>query len=506
MSRSIAVFAPAGPSPVTGGRLLAVMAILLLVANGIVVLWLARTDKRPSPSASRWTQIVIPIPPAPPPEPPPVIAAASPPPPVPAAPPEPAPEPSRAAPAEVPPPMPMARATTPAPAHIAPVEEVPVPSPPVVKRATPAPAHAAPPSPAIAAADLPSQPTSPVRIPTPAPAPAHTALAPEIAAVPDLPIRPTPPIRAATPGPAHRAATDIFGPPPPPPAQPPLKRLATISPPPRHHPPAPPLTPTPDPALVEAGKYGPLPIIGRDGRQAWRVYAHALGRADRRPRIALLVMGLGRSAAATEELIQHLPDAVTLAFDPEASKLSEEVKLARLTGHEVLLTLPVKPFGFHPVASGPAAPSASENADPILDWLAWVMSRATGYIGLLDSTEGQSDPSLVLDALKARGLMLVERSSADAGVVTRAKSIGLPYAMGDRRIDGELSREAIDKELAELEALARQGGVALGIGSADPLTIERVVSWAATLEDKGLRLAPVSALAERPTNPRESKR
>ena len=50
--------------------------------------------------------------------------------------------------------------------------------------------------------------------------------------------------------------------------------------------------------------------------------------------------------------------------------------------------------------------------------------------------------------------------------------------------------------LAELESIATEVGVAVGIGQAFPVTIERVREWATTLNGKGIVLAPVSACAQ----------
>jgi polysaccharide deacetylase 2 family uncharacterized protein YibQ len=53
----------------------------------------------------------------------------------------------------------------------------------------------------------------------------------------------------------------------------------------------------------------------------------------------------------------------------------------------------------------------------------------------------------------------------------------------------------IDKQLAALEAAARHNGAALGVAAPYPASVDRLVAWAATLNDKGLVLAPVSAVA-----------
>ena len=59
-----------------------------------------------------------------------------------------------------------------------------------------------------------------------------------------------------------------------------------------------PLTPSePDLRLVDASPFGPLPRIGDDGRRPLEVYARPFDRRDDRPRVAVLVTGLGPQVA-----------------------------------------------------------------------------------------------------------------------------------------------------------------------------------------------------------------
>jgi polysaccharide deacetylase 2 family uncharacterized protein YibQ len=62
-------------------------------------------------------------------------------------------------------------------------------------------------------------------------------------------------------------------------------------------------------------------------------------------------------------------------------------------------------------------------------------------------------------------------------------------------VDDPPARAEIEAKLATLERLAREKGSALGLaGPLAPVTIERIASWAKGLDDKGIALAPVSAL------------
>ena len=73
--------------------------------------------------------------------------------------------------------------------------------------------------------------------------------------------------------------------------------------------PDPPLPPAPDPGLVQESPLGPLPRVGADGRVPWKVYAKPFDPGDKRPRVAIVVSGLGLSAAATESAEAVLAEA-----------------------------------------------------------------------------------------------------------------------------------------------------------------------------------------------------
>ncbi|HKH96641.1 MAG TPA: divergent polysaccharide deacetylase family protein, partial [Beijerinckiaceae bacterium] len=62
--------------------------------------------------------------------------------------------------------------------------------------------------------------------------------------------------------------------------------------------------------------------------------------------------------------------------------------------------------------------------------------------------------------------------------------------------DAVARADAVDRELARLEALAKERGYALASASALPVTLERVARWAKELEGKGILLVPASTAFE----------
>jgi polysaccharide deacetylase 2 family uncharacterized protein YibQ len=257
---------------------------------------------------------------------------------------------------------------------------------------------------------------------------------------------------------------------------------------------------TGDAALLERGATGPLPRIAADGRKPWQVYARPFDRTTRKPWIAIVVVGLGPSAAQTDAAIAKLPGAVTLAFSPYTSGLPGWVEKARAAGHEIILEVPMEPVDFPREDPGPYSLLTTQTPRQNLDRLEWAMSRATGYVGLTNFmgsrfTAAPDALRPILEVVKGRGLLLLEtRVSKQSAVAAVAAALTLPSAADDRNFDGDLSRAGIEQTLADLEQVARRKDAAIGIGSAYPITIERLAAWAETAAGKGVVLAPVSAM------------
>lgn len=258
----------------------------------------------------------------------------------------------------------------------------------------------------------------------------------------------------------------------------------------------------PDPALVEPRADGALPRIGVDGRQPWRAYARPFDEADRRPRIALLVVGLGVSESATATAIERLPGEISLAFSPYGLRLERQFAAARAAGHEVLIGLPMEPANFPLNDPGPQALLTGLPPPENAARLAWALSRAQGYVGVTNAasavlrgerfTASAEAMRPVLETLRERGLLYVEARPGERAPAT------VPSRAADLVIDERPARAEIEGRLAELERIARERGVALGIAGPSPLSLDRLAAWAPGVGARGFALAPVSAVVARP--------
>ena len=231
-------------------------------------------------------------------------------------------------------------------------------------------------------------------------------------------------------------------------------------------------------------------------------YARPVAAPEGRPRIAVVVTGLGPSRAAASAAIR-LPGEVTLGFSSNAADLQKWIDLARAAGHEVILDVPMEPTNDAKAGPGPNPLSTSLPSARNLDRLDWHLGRAIGYVGVTHTVGSRfvtspDDLRPVLMALKERGVMFLDSRTSGCGVAARlASAIGLPRAINNRLLDARASRMAIDRQLGEIERIARRAGQAVAVGRAFPVTLERIDEWLPTLDEKGLALVPISGVVNR---------
>lgn len=261
-----------------------------------------------------------------------------------------------------------------------------------------------------------------------------------------------------------------------------------------------PLSPAPDKRVQEQSAEGNLPIVGTDGAAPYTVYAYPFDQTDKRPRIALLLTGLGQQLRLLDEVSQKLPGAVGLSLDALTPELASAVASLRKRGHEVLLTIPAEgpmPADGAYDDAGPGALRPSLSLEENMQRLRLALSHATGYVGLSFNPQAavvQQDEmqrALLKESLK-RGLVLVSQDLPDADPEAKEKDLRLKPA---QRLDLQLTPEGVDLALSDVEQRAREQGAVLAVADASPLMIDRLTRWLPDVTARGYALAPVSALA-----------
>jgi hypothetical protein len=281
------------------------------------------------------------------------------------------------------------------------------------------------------------------------------------------------------------------------------EKQEVVIPAPANEPAATPGTPL-DQKFVEMTPHGPIPKIAADGVRPAEAFARPVkplpGKPDA-PRIAIIVGGLGVSATATSAAIAELPGPVTLGFMPYGADVSALVARARGEGHEVLLQVPMEPFDYPDNDPGPQTLLTTLAPEQNLDRLYWLMSRFQGYVGIAGAMGARftaSEPSFapVLRETAKRGLIFVDDGSNPRSLAGRiAGANNMAFAKADVTLDSVPTAAEIDRALSRLEMAARERGVAVGISSALPMSIDHIAKWAKAAESRGLLLVPITAVA-----------
>lgn len=335
------------------------------------------------------------------------------------------------------------------------------------------PAITPPPLPSSPATSTPSEPPPPPVIAPPVPSGPVTTTPPPVPSMPETaapaPSIPAAPPRQPLPATGYQAPTYASLP----------ERTAKPV----------PLAPAPLVDLLRNSAYGPLPVVPRNGRTPWQAYARPFEAPAGKPRMAVVVAGLGLDRDATEAAVAKLPPEVTLAFSPYAGNLEQWVKKARDAGHEVMVMLPAQAEGFPARDPGPWGQLVGNPVEENIGRLEQVLARVPGAFGVL-APDGAFVRSAklapILTALKERGL-------AFAGEGAKLE-VELPHAAVTDSIDTDLFRDSIEVRLNDAAAAARQRGHGLMVVSPRPVAFDRLLGWFQRLGEQGLVLAPVSAV------------
>ncbi|MEM9630945.1 MAG: divergent polysaccharide deacetylase family protein [Pseudomonadota bacterium] len=264
------------------------------------------------------------------------------------------------------------------------------------------------------------------------------------------------------------------------------------------------LSVNPDTRVSERSDVGFLPKISDAGVRPLDAYSRPIVREFTSiPKIAVIVNGLGLSEAGTQHAINRLPSDVTFALAPYGEDLDQWMQQARMKGHELLLQLPLEPFDFPDNDPGPHTLLVSLRPDEMLDRLAFLLTRATNYVGTIAEMGARftsTKPSMeyLLEKLKSRGLMFVDNGSSSRSIAAEISTqTRIPFSGVDVVLDEVPREDDIDAKLLQLEGVARARGVAVASGSALPVTIRQLEKWVQDLEQRGLQLVPISATIDR---------
>ncbi len=217
-----------------------------------------------------------------------------------------------------------------------------------------------------------------------------------------------------------------------------------------------------------------------------------------RPMIAIVIDDMGVDRRRSPHAIA-LPGPLTMSFLTYAGDIRAQAAAARNAGHELMLHVAMEP-GSSTIDPGPNVLRVDDSAEKTLARLRWGLEKFDGYVGVNNHmgskfTQNDAGMRVVIAEMKARGLLFLDSRTAGGTVSAQlAQEYGVPFATRNVFIDHVDDAEEIRRRLAETERLALKNGAAVAIGHPRDATINMLAQWLPTLIEKGIVLAPLSAI------------
>lgn len=218
-----------------------------------------------------------------------------------------------------------------------------------------------------------------------------------------------------------------------------------------------------------------------------------------KPKIAILITGLGLSLSETNKSIRLNPE-LTLGFSPYSFNLDKLAEEARKYGHEVMVNLPLEPLDYPADDPGPLALITELPDEENAKRLEFIINQFSGSEGLycVDNekfTRSVAGASLILNKLQAKKKIFLYAVETNNGIIQQlAEKYNYNLLMNDIYIDEEISTNAININLQKLEEVAKNNGFAIGIANPYPITLDILEEWYKSLSEKGISLVPISKI------------
>lgn len=221
-------------------------------------------------------------------------------------------------------------------------------------------------------------------------------------------------------------------------------------------------------------------------------------------KVAIVIDDLGGNLRAAHELIR-LGEPLTFAVLPKLPHSREIDRAASQAGREVLLHLPMEPFGYPEKNPGPGALLGSMSAEKMLAVLEEDLEDVPHSIGVNNHmgsllTEDEEVMRRILSYVKERKLFFLDSYTTPRSVVEEvAGRLGLPSASRHVFLDHvPYDEEYVDGQMDKLVEAAKEHGVAIGIGHPHQATIAALKKRLPTLAQEGVSVVPISLLVKHP--------
>ena len=220
------------------------------------------------------------------------------------------------------------------------------------------------------------------------------------------------------------------------------------------------------------------------------------------PRVAIIIDDMGSNKRRARELI-NLEAPITFSFFPLSRNSRKLAKEAFEKGKEIIMHMPMEPYGFPEINPGKGALLMSMTERELHRRIHENL-EAIPYIKGVNNhmgsrfMEDDRRVGILMEDLKARNLFFLDSRTTSKTVGYRtAKKLGIKTGERDVFLDNNRYDEAeIRKNISELAEIAKNEGKAIGIAHPHPSTIRSLREMIPRLKETGIEIVPLSDLME----------
>lgn len=253
--------------------------------------------------------------------------------------------------------------------------------------------------------------------------------------------------------------------------------------------------------LYEEHRLGLLPVKATDGRTPLSEYRKpALIPSGAKATMAIVINQYGLSPSVSDQLIDQLPDNITLIASPYADDALGWGKKARARGFELWLDLPFETNNYPYQDTGPYGILKRYSLQHNLENLAWLMTRVQGYAGVvshIDDTFSQSQTAMknIFHFLFSRGLGYLETANEINPYIESTSLVTDGHYMQGTLLEEASTTTQLEHVTAAI-ARAKDKGDAVLVIQATPNTPTDIQKWVAMIKENDIALLPLSAVFE----------
>ncbi len=219
-----------------------------------------------------------------------------------------------------------------------------------------------------------------------------------------------------------------------------------------------------------------------------------------RPRIAIVIDDFGAVYRQAKEF-SKIKVPITFSVLPFRRHSKEIARMAHEKGFEVMLHLPMEPYGYPSINPGEGAlllamsgRQIREMTDRCLDDLDSYVSGVNNHMGSA-FTENAEKMKVALMEIKRRNLFFLDSLTSPRSVAYKiALSLNLSTCRRDIFLDVKQTREFVNGQLRKLVSIAKKRGKAIAIGHPYTVTLKVLKEKLPYINRTEAKIVPVSEL------------